>query len=63
MDREEIEALVGRKLTDQEWLVACDLLDFIERHPEAEGVFESCMRRGLSVEETIKELSKLTPPS
>jgi hypothetical protein len=59
MERKLIEALLGRELTDAEWLVACDLLGFLNRHPEAEAVFERCIDRRLSVEVTIAELSKL----
>jgi hypothetical protein len=49
------------KVTDAEWLQACELLEFIERHPGADAVFEGCIECGLSVEETIQELSNLPP--
>ena len=59
MTREQVQALVHRKITDAEWLDACQLLEFIERHPDAEAVFDRCVDRGLSAEQTIEELSKL----
>lgn len=59
--REQIEAFVGRKITGAEWLNARELLKFIELHPGAEAVFEQCIARGLSAEQTIQELSKLPP--
>ena len=61
MKREQIEALVRRKITDAEWLDACELLEFIDRHPDAEAMFDRCIERGLSVEDTIEELKKLPP--
>jgi hypothetical protein len=63
MKREQIEAVLGRKVTDAEWFVACALLELIERHPDAEAVVDRCIERGLSVEETLKQLSKLPPPA
>jgi hypothetical protein len=59
--RRAIEALLGRRITDAEWLVACDLFDSIERHPDGEAVMSRCIERKLSVEETIAELCKLPP--
>jgi hypothetical protein len=61
MKREQIEELVGRKITNAEWLDVSELLELIERHPNADAVFDLCIDRGLSVEETIQELSKLPP--
>ena len=57
--REQIETFVGRKMTNAEWLDVCELLELIERHPDAEDVFDRCIERGLSIEEAIQELSKL----
>jgi hypothetical protein len=37
MKREQIEVVLGRKVTDAEWIVACALLELIERHPNAEA--------------------------
>jgi hypothetical protein len=62
MKREQLEAALGRKVTDAEWFVACALLEFIERNPDAGSLVDRCVERGLSVEETIKQLSKLPPP-
>ena len=63
MKREVIEFLLGRKISDAEWREACELLDAIESHPDAEAVMDRCIDSGLSVDETISELSKLAPPS
>lgn len=62
MKREDSAALIGRPISDAEWLEACSLLECIERHPEAEAVLDRCIDRGLSVEATIKELAKLPQP-
>lgn len=61
MTRAQIEALVGCKITDAEWRGACELLELIERHPDAEAVFDLCTERGFCVDETIQALSKLPP--
>ena len=63
MKREEVESVLGRNISDAEWLGVCSLLNFIESHPDAEAVMESCIERGLSVDATISELSKLAPSS
>ena len=59
VNREQIEAFVGHEMTNAEWLEVCELLELIERQPGADDVFDRCIERGLSVEETIQELSKL----
>jgi hypothetical protein len=61
MTRDLIEGLMGRDLTDAEWNDACELLNFIERHPGADAVVEQCIDQGLSAEQTIQKLSKLPP--
>jgi hypothetical protein len=61
MKREEIEALIGRPIPDAEWIATCKLLDVIESHPNADAVLDRCAKRGLGVEATIEELSKLPP--
>jgi len=38
--REQIELVLGRKVTDTEWFVACALVEFIERHPDAEALID-----------------------
>ena len=63
MKREELEALVRRPISDAEWLQACNLLEFILRHPGAEAVLNRCAERGVSVQATIDELLKLPPLS
>jgi hypothetical protein len=63
MKREQIEALLGRRISDHEWLTACRLLESIECHPDGEAVMDRCIDRGLTVEETIGELSRLPPPT
>ena len=63
MKREVIESLLGRKVSDAEWLKTCELLDAIESHPDAEAVMDRCIDSGLSVDDTISELTKLPPPS
>ena len=61
MKRDQIERVLGRKITDAEWRSACELLEFIERHPDGEGVVERCIEQGLNAEQTKEELSKLCP--
>lgn len=50
---------MGHKLTDAQWRLVCDLVEFIERRPGADALFEHCIERGLSAEQTIRELSKV----
>src|SRR5262245_35545303 len=50
--REDIEAVMRRKISDAEWLVACDLLHAIECHPDGEAVMDRCIDHSLSVEDT-----------
>ena len=63
MKREELETLLGRPLSNAEWLEVWRLLKSGECHPAAEAVLDRCIERGLSIEATINELSKLSPPS
>lgn len=60
MKREDVELLLGRTVSDDEWLSACSLLAALESHPDAEVVLDRCIERGLSVDATISELP---PPS
>jgi len=55
--RAGVAALLGRELSDAEWHSACTLLELIASHPDGESLAERCIERGLSVQETIKQLS------
>jgi hypothetical protein len=61
--KRELELFLGREITDKEWVKARNLLEAIANHPDGETVIERCIERGLSVDATIRELSKLPTTS
>jgi hypothetical protein len=63
MTREQIELIVGRPLSNAEWLETCNALQAVERHPGADAILDRCVERGATLEEVIRELAKPPPAS
>ena len=63
LKREQVEAVVGRPLTNAEWLEAWRLLKSVERHPDADAILDRCIEQGMTIEALIDELTKTLPPS
>jgi hypothetical protein len=61
MTREQIELLVGRSLSNSEWLETSQAHQAVERHPDADAILDRCVERGATLEELIRELAR--PPT
>lgn len=58
MTREQVELLIGRALSNDEWREISQLLHALHRHPDGDAFLDRCVEQGASIETLMDELKR-----